>query len=59
MRGRGGMRGGVHGGEGVCGRGACMADTEIPSMSGRYASYWKAFLLDMLHVATETIYPEG
>ena len=37
----GGMHGwGVHG----C-RGACMGYDEIQSMSGRYASYWNAFLL--------------
>ena len=37
--------GGVHGyswGGGVCG---IRLDTEIRSMSGRYASYWNAFLL--------------
>ena len=31
--------GGVHGGRGVC-----MGYNEIRSMSGRYASYWNAFL---------------
>ena len=34
------LQGGVHG----CG-GACMGYDEIRSMSGRYASYWNAFLL--------------
>ena len=50
-------RGGMHGrGTCVCDRGACMAGWvcathappgryyEIRSMSGRYASYWNAFL---------------
>ena len=40
-----GCRGGVHGGGGACG-GACMEYDEIRSMSGRYASYWNAFLLN-------------
>ena len=40
-----GCRGGMHGGGGACG-GACMEYDEIRSMSGRYASYWNAFLLN-------------
>ena len=41
-----GCRGGMHGGGGACGGGACMEYDEIRSMSGRYASYWNAFLLN-------------
>ena len=48
----GGVRvvGGVCGCGGACmvvggGGGACVAYDEIRSMSGRYASYWNAFLL--------------
>ena len=48
----GGMRGcqgGVHCCGGVHGcRGACVGHDEIRSMSGRYASYWNAFLLSSL-----------
>ena len=29
----------------VAGEGACVGYDEIQSMSGRYASYWNAFLL--------------
>ena len=44
--------GGVHGfSRGLCvvfpGGGACVGYDEIRSMSGRYASYWNAFLLIM------------
>ena len=37
---------GVHGEGGVCGKGggACMGYDKIPSMGGRYASFWNAFL---------------
>ena len=36
---------------GMCGcRGACVGCDEIRSMSGRYASYWNAFLLDLVFV---------
>ena len=53
---KGGLRGGGHAWRGACvargmrGGGACMAVGvrgryhEIRSMSGRYASYWNAFL---------------
>ena len=42
QRGAGVVAGGVHGGRwGV----ACVGYDEIRSMSGRYASYWNAFLL--------------
>ena len=34
--------GGMHG----CSGGACVGYDEIRSMSGRYASYWNAFLLN-------------
>ena len=46
------MAGGVCGRGGMCSRGVCMAGGvrgryyEIRSMSGRYASYWNAFLFD-------------
>ena len=34
---------------GMCGgRGACVGYDEIRSMSGRYASYWNAFLFSLL-----------
>ena len=37
---------GVHGKGGMCSeRGVCVGYDEIRSMSGRYASYWNAFLL--------------
>ena len=38
--------GGMHGCQGMCMvvRGVCMGYDEIHSMSGRYASYWNAFL---------------
>ena len=50
-----GDRGGMHGGRGACmvvqwggacvvAGGACVGYNEIWSMSGRYASYWNAFL---------------
>ena len=48
------LRGDVHGCKGVCVvaggcmcscGGACVGYDEIRSMSGRYASYWNAFLL--------------
>ena len=41
--------GGMHGCRGVCvvAGGAFMGYDEIRSMSGRYASYWNAFLLIM------------
>ena len=52
---------GMHG----CSGGACVValggmcgirqDTEIRSMSGRYASYWNAFLLMLLLVVHKTI----
>ena len=35
------VAGGMHG----CWQGACVGHDEIRSMSGRYASYWNAFLL--------------
>ena len=40
------LLGGMHGcGGGMCGcGGACIGYDEIRSMSGRYASYWNAFL---------------
>ena len=48
MRGRGAcVAGGVHG-EGACVAGGRVCHSryyEIRSMSGRYASYWNAFLL--------------
>ena len=51
------VAGGVHGcwGVGVCmvGRGACVGYDEIRSMSGRYASYWNAFLLYVVLVQFE------
>ena len=60
MRGRGAcvmgvcMEGGMHGGGGVHGRGYVWqggvhgrGGGEIRSMSGRYASYWNAFLLNV------------
>ena len=46
------MAGGVCGRGGMCSRGVCMVGGmrgryyEIRSMSGRYASYWNAFLFD-------------
>ena len=45
MHGRGAcvVAGGVHGGRGVC-----VGYDEIRSMSGRYASYWNAFLFQFL-----------
>ena len=61
MRGRGAcMVAGVRGREGVHGRGACVLGVCVrharppprqilrdTSMSGRYASYWNAFLLNL------------
>ena len=52
----GGMHGCSKGGTHGCSRGACVVALEggvrgffdeIRSMSGRYASYWNAFLLDL------------
>ena len=37
--------GGVHASRGVRGFSGCIGYNEIRSMSGRYASYWNAFLL--------------
>ena len=42
---RGGMHGFFWGACVVFSRGACIGYDEIRSMSGRYASYWNAFLL--------------
>ena len=43
------LQGGVHGCGGVRGgRGACVGYDEIRSMSGQYASYWNAFLFNLL-----------
>ena len=52
MHGCGGVcmvAGGMHGCRGVCmvAGGACVGYHEIWSMSGRYASYWNAFLLQV------------
>ena len=58
MRGGGGGvpggRGGMHGGKGTCmvgdmhgGGRVCVGYNQIRSMSGRYASYWNAFLLNI------------
>ena len=42
------VMGGMHGCGGACvaAGGVCIGYDEIRSMSGRYASYWNAFLLD-------------
>ena len=40
--------GGMHGCGGVCAcLGGCIGYNKIRSMSGRYASYWNAFLLGL------------
>ena len=57
------VAGGVHGCMGVCvvaggmavGGGACVGYDEIRSMSGRYVSYWNAFLFFI--VIAITIHP--
>ena len=52
------MVGGMCGSGGVHGR-ACMPPRfdEIRSMSGRYASYWNAFLLYVFFICFEVINP--
>ena len=50
------VKGGMHGDGGMHGKGGggvhgIRRDTEIRSMSGRYASYWNAFLLS--HIIVE------
>ena len=40
--------GGIHGCRGAWLWGACIGYDEIRSMSGRYASYWNAFLLEQI-----------
>ena len=43
------LAGGMHGCQGACvvARGLCIGYDEIRSMSGWYASYWNAFLLEI------------
>ena len=60
-------RGGMHGMGSVHGRGGCvwharpppnkiLRDTAIRSMSGRYASYWNAFLF-IIHFTSKCMSP--
>ena len=51
------LLGGMHGCQGACmvAGGACMGYDEIQSMSGQYASYWNAFLLNLLPLAVQVV----
>ena len=46
------LPGGMHG----CGRGACIGYDKIRSMSGRYASYWNAFLFIIILKSTGNLF---
>ena len=48
------LRGGMCG----CGGGTCIGYDEIRSMSGRYASYWNAFLLTFVNVPLLVLFTE-
>ena len=51
------LPGGMHGCQGACmvARGTCMGYDEIQSMSRQYASYWNAFLLNLLSLAVQVV----